>query len=238
MTALTLDRVSRRYRDVVALDDLSLTVDPGEICALVGLNGSGKTTLMRLALGMSRPDSGRVRVLGAPVGHASWARVGHLIETPFAYPELTVAENVAASARLHGMRTVANAVARTLDSLGLGELARRRTGTLSLGNRQRVGIAAAVVHAPDLLVLDEPTNALDPAAVVRLRDLLADLAARGSAVVVSSHHLDEVARVATRTVAIHRGRLLGEVGGDVESDFFAMAYADDVRRGLADRGAA
>jgi ABC-2 type transport system ATP-binding protein len=239
--ALECRAASRRFGDVAAVTDVDLSVRAGEVVALVGLNGAGKTSLMRLMLGMLRPDAGSVRVLGHDVTRAAaavWAGIGHMVETPFAYPELTARQNLWAAARLHGVprHDAARAAEAVLERLALQQYADRRAGTLSLGNRQRVGLASALVHRPRLLVLDEPTNALDPAGVVLLRDLVQELAATGTAVVVSSHHLDEVARVSDRVAVIHRGRLLGELppdGADLERSFFAMAYDADARAGLA-----
>ncbi len=188
---LLAEGLCRRFGDQVAVDDLSLDVAEGEIHALVGLNGAGKTTLMRLLLGMLDPDAGRACIDGHDVRRAPaalWAGVGHLIETPFAYPELTVVENLTASARLHGLdRAAAGEAARaTVAELVLGRWAERPARVLSLGNRQRLGLACAVVHRPHLLVLDEPTSALDPAGVVAVRTLLRRLAVEeGAAVLVS-----------------------------------------------------
>ena len=236
--------VCRAFGDVPAVDGVSLRLRRGEVTALVGLNGAGKTTLMRLLLGMVRPASGTVRLFGHDVGAAppaAWRQVGQMIETPFAYPELTVRENLWAAARLHGLaRAEASpAVDEVVERLGLAAYAGRRSGTLSLGNRQRVGLASALVHRPALLVLDEPTNSLDPAGVVLLRELVRELAGRGTAVLVSSHHLDEVSRIAGTVAVLHRGRVLGELdpgGTDLERAFFAMAYAADERAGLAPTG--
>jgi ABC-2 type transport system ATP-binding protein len=238
--------VTRSFGGYRAVQGITLRVAAGEVLALIGLNGAGKTTLMRLLLGMLRPDSGRVRVLGHEAATApptAWERVGQMIETPFAYPELTVRENLWTAARLHGMdrADVRQAVSSVIDRLDLTTWADRRCSTLSLGNRQRVGLASAVVHRPGLLVLDEPTNALDPAGVVLLRELVQDLAGSGTAVLVSSHHLDEVSRVADRVMVIHRGRLIGELdphGADLERTFFAMAYDADAQAGLAPEGLA
>lgn len=151
----------RSYADVTAVAEVELDLTPGEIHALVGLNGAGKTTLMRLLLGMVRPDKGQLALFGrrlVDAGAAEWARVGHLIETPFAYPELTVAENVVASARLHGLSRAAatEAAASTVSTLALTPWVHRRASTVSLGNRQRLGLACALAHRPDVLVLDEP----------------------------------------------------------------------------------
>ncbi len=233
--ALRCEGLSKSFGAEPVVSDLNLTVQAGHVQALVGLNGAGKTTLMRMVLGMTRPDSGWVRVLGFDVARAPracWAGVGQMIETPFAYPELTVRENLHAAARLHGLTRsgAPAAVAEMIDRLGLAPWADRRSSTLSQGNRQRLGLAAALVHSPKLLVLDEPTNALDPAGVVLLRDLVEEIADGGAAVLVSSHHLDEVARVADRVSILHHGSVIGELdpdGVDLERAFFAMVCDAD-----------
>jgi ABC-2 type transport system ATP-binding protein len=213
-------------------------VGPSEIHALVGLNGAGKTTLMRILLGMLKPDQGSAHLTGLPVSGAGahvWSRVGQMLETPFAYPELTARENVYCSARLHGMDRVAagSAAGRALSDLGLEPYATRRAGTLSLGNRQRVGLAAALVHGPDVLVLDEPTNALDPRGVIVLRRLLQEACREGgAAILVSSHHLDEVARMADRISVLHRGRIIGTLqpaAVDLERRFFDLVLQFDMQ---------
>lgn len=226
---------SKKYDTEVVLDGVDLTVAVGEVRALIGLNGAGKTTLMRAALGMARLDSGFIEVFGCAVPEAPdtcWARVGHMIETPFAYPELTVMENLYAAARLHGVpRFKARAaVDQIITKLGLEPFATRRAAALSLGNKQRVGIASALVHEPRFLILDEPTNALDPSGVVLLRDLIRELAQTGAGVLVSSHHLDEVARVADGISVIHRGRIVGEMdptGAELEQAFFGLVHDAD-----------
>jgi ABC-2 type transport system ATP-binding protein len=234
--------LSRRFGDELAMVDLDLEVAAGEVVALVGLNGAGKSTLMRLLLGMLRPDSGTVKILGHPVTHADrtvWSQVGHLIENPPRYDELTVVESVYSAARLQGLdrRAARSAADQTITQLELGHWQSRATRTLSLGNRQRLGIAMAMVHEPSVLILDEPSNSLDPLGVVRVRELLRDRASvHGAAILVSSHHLDEVARMADRIVLLHRGRALGELdpaGADVEREFFArVLVADRARPGV------
>jgi ABC-2 type transport system ATP-binding protein len=203
--------LTKEYRDVLAVDRLTLHVAPGEIHALLGLNGAGKTTTMRMLLGMVHPTRGRVSLLGTavrPGARAVWSRVGYLVENPSAYPDLTVEENVRMAARLHGLRDE-KPVTEVISRLGLDQHARHRVRTLSLGNKQRLGLAKALVHRPDLLVLDEPANGLDPAGVVEIRQLLHDLAHDdGVTVLLSSHILTEVARLATRIAVLDRGRLV------------------------------
>ena len=206
--------LSKRYGEVVAVKDLSLTIAAGETYALLGLNGAGKTTTIRMLLGMVRPTGGSVHVLGTAVGpgeHGLWSRVGYLVETPAAYPELTVRENLAVAARLRGVRAV-HRVSDVIERLRLSAYADKRARTLSLGNAQRLGLAKALLHEPDLLILDEPANGLDPAGVAEIRDLLRELSRdQGVTVVLSSHILTEVARLATRIGVIHRGRLVREL---------------------------
>ncbi|WP_226347130.1 ABC transporter ATP-binding protein [Agilicoccus flavus] len=232
-----------RRESVRVLDDVDLVLHAGRVRALVGLNGAGKTTLMRVALGMLRPDRGTVTLLGRPVREAGaevWRRCGHLVETPFCYPELTARENLHAAATLRGLtgkesRRRADAVAQRL---GLGRWLDRRARTLSLGTRQKVAIGAATLHAPDVLVLDEPANALDPRAVLGLRDLVRDLAAGGAAILVSSHHLDEVARMADDVDVLHAGRVVGTLapgGADLERRFFDLVLAAEDERAEGDR---
>ena len=210
---ITTDGLSKRYGEVLAVDRVGLRVRPGEIYALLGLNGAGKTTLIRMLLGMVRPTGGDVTVLGAGVQTdpaAIWPRVGYLVETPAAYPELTVRQN------LHLVRRLRRLPGRTsvddvIDRLSLAPYADRRAGTLSLGNAQRLGLAKALLHHPVLLILDEPTNGLDPAGVVEIRTLLRGLAAQhGVTIFLSSHLLAEVARTAGRIGIIHQGRLVRE----------------------------
>ncbi len=159
---------------------------------------------------------------------AVWSRVGHLIETPPRYGELTVAESVYSAARLQGWdrRSARVAAAAIITDLELDHWQHRATRTLSLGNRQRLGIAMALVHRPDVLVLDEPSNSLDPLGVVRVRELLRTRASEdGVSVLVSSQHLDEVARMADRIVLLHHGQILGGLdpqGADVEHQFFRV----------------
>jgi len=194
-----------------------LRVKPGEIYGFLGLNGAGKTTTIRALLGMIHPSTGNVRVLGQAVGRngqGPWAKVGHLVETPSAYPELTVRENLEIARRLHGISN-SGATSRVMEQLGIVRYAERQAGTLSMGNLQRLGLARALLHQPELLILDEPANGLDPAGVVEIRELLNMLAReKGVTIFMSSHILTEVDRLVTRIGIIHKGRLIEELDTD------------------------
>ena len=211
--AIETTSLTKHYGPVKAVDGVSLRVERGEIYAFLGLNGSGKTTTIRMLLGMVKPAAGSVRVLGQPVrgGAQPWQSVGYLVETPHAWPELTVRENLEALRRLRP-GTPPQAVGNVIERLGLGAYAERRAGALSLGNMQRLGLAKALLHSPDLLILDEPANGLDPAGIVEIRHFLLELAQeQGVTVFLSSHILGEVARLAQRVGIIHGGKLIQEL---------------------------
>jgi ABC-2 type transport system ATP-binding protein len=206
--------LSKSYGPVRAVESVSLRVGRGEIYGFIGRNGAGKTTTIRALLGMIRPSAGSVRMLGeavGPHGRGPWGQVGHLVEEPSAYPELTVRENLEIARRLQGLKGSA-ATSRAIERLGLGPYANRKAGVLSSGNLKRLGLARALLHAPELLVLDEPANGLDPAGVVEIRELLAGLVReQGVTVFMSSHILTEVDRLATRIGIIHQGSLIEEI---------------------------
>jgi len=212
--AIETNGLSKSYGPVHAVISVDLRVKPGEIYAFIGLNGAGKTTTIRALLGMIHPSAGSVKVLGqavGPHGRGPWQRVGHLVESPAAYPELTVRENLEITRRLHGI-VDKEASSRVIERMTLASYADRKAGTLSTGNFQRLGLARALLHEPDLLILDEPANGLDPAGVVEIRELLVGLTCeKGVPVFMSSHILTEVDRLATRIGIIHQGRLIEEL---------------------------
>ncbi len=227
--------LTKSYEGQIVVGDVSLAVPPGEIHALIGLNGAGKTTLMRMFLGMIRPDAGTARVDGVDVfdGNPDWGKVGYLIETPFAYAELSVLENLRVSAILHGLdkKAIDNAVAESAERFEISQYTDRSARKLSLGNRQKLALASATIHDPSILVLDEPANGLDPAGVVAVRQMLTGLADRGVSVLVSSHHIDQVARIAHQMWVLQAGQLVGSLdpdGQDLEKAFFEMIYEADV----------
>lgn len=211
------EHLGKRYGNVTAVKDLSLRVAEGEIYAFLGLNGAGKTTTIRMLLGMIKPTTGFARVLQTRVRmgrREPWASVGYLVEIPYAYPELSVLENLEAARRLHP-GTPPEAVGRIIERLELAPYADRRAGTLSQGNAQRLGLAKALLHDPTLLILDEPANGLDPAGIVDIRSLLLELTReKGVTVFMASHILAEVSRLARRIGIIHQGCLLQEIDVD------------------------
>ncbi len=236
MNVLALHRATRNYGELRALNGLTLTVAPSEIHAIIGLNGAGKTTAMKACVGQSRLDAGAATLFGQPIdkaGPAEFRRLGFVIDQPFGYPELTVSDNLTLAARLHGVTRAdaSDRAAHWIERLQLDRWAHRMTRGLSLGNRQRLGIACAVIHAPDLLILDEPTNALDPAGVLLLRDVIVEAAARGAGVLISSHHLDEVSRIANHITVVHSGQAVGTLAPgeiDLERRFFEQVRQWDV----------
>lgn len=202
--------ISRRFGDRTALDDVSFGVASGRMTGFVGGNGAGKTTTMRILLGVLAPHGGEIRFDGRPITAADRAGFGYMPEERGLYPKMKVAEQLVYLARLHGL-SAAEATRETsdlLDRLGLGERANEALESLSLGNQQRAQIAAALVHRPVALVLDEPFSGLDPMAIEVVLGVLRDYAAQGAPVLFSSHQLDVVERLCDDVVVIGGGRIL------------------------------
>ena len=212
-TVIAAKSLAKEYGDVRAVEGLNLEVHRGEIYGFLGRNGAGKTTTIRMLLGLIRPTSGEVTLFGLPrprSGEGIFAKIGYLVETATAYPNLTVRENLEIQRRL--MRSPSSAVGDVITLLRLDQYADRPAGTLSLGNKQLLSLARALLHSPEVLILDEPANALDPAGITQVRELLRALArTRGVTVFMSSHILTEVAQLADRIGIIHEGRLLEEL---------------------------
>ncbi len=208
---LELIDLSRRFGDVVALDGVSFVVPAGSIVGFVGPNGAGKTTAMRIALGVLAPDAGEVRWNGAPVDAAARRRFGYMPEERGLYPRMKVRDQLIYLARLHGLaRTEAAGRADEIaQTLGVESRTGDRVEALSLGNQQRVQLAAALVHEPDVLVLDEPFSGLDPVGVDALAGVLRRQSENhGVPVVFSSHQLDLVERICDAVVLIDHGRVV------------------------------
>ena len=216
MTAeiIRTENISKHYEDVRAVSDMSLSVRKGEIYGFLGLNGAGKTTTIRMLLGMIRPTSGAAFINEIKISGDNtelWKHVGSLVELPYSYPELTVRENLEIFRRLRFLPDK-KAVDQVMDKLQLGTYADRKAKNLSLGNNQRLGLAKALMHNPDILILDEPANGLDPAGIFEIREMLHDLALnRGVTIFISSHILGEISRFATRIGIIHEGKLIEEL---------------------------
>ncbi|WP_369226173.1 ATP-binding cassette domain-containing protein [Streptomyces sp. R39] len=202
--------LTKRYGAALAVDGLDLTVGAGQVFGFLGPNGSGKTTTMRMLLGLVRPTSGRAWIHGRPLPDPDGlARVGAMIEEPGFHPWATGRRNLEYLA-LAGPAPRPDAVERVLARVELTEAADRKVKTYSQGMRQRLGLAAALLREPSLLVLDEPTNGLDPAGIQEMRSLLRELAAAGTTVFLSSHLLSEIEQVCDRVAVLHGGRLIEE----------------------------
>lgn len=230
--AIETNNLSKSYGKVRALHNVSLRVKPGEIYGFLGLNGAGKTTAIRTFLGMIRPSEGNVKVLDqviVPGGGGPWSRVGHMVESPSAYPELTVRENLEIARKMQGIQN-SKVVDEVIEQLVLASYADRKAGTLSSGNFQRLGLARALLHKPELLILDEPANALDPAGIVEIRELLLSLAREhGTTVFMSSHILAEVDLLAHRIGIIHKGELIEELDAERLENMRAMQLVIETR---------
>jgi ABC-2 type transport system ATP-binding protein len=207
---LELRHLARRYGQTVALDGLSLEVPDGEVVGFVGPNGAGKTTAMRIALGVLEPDAGDVLWRGEPITREHQRRFGYMPEERGLYPKMRVDRHLRYLAALHGRDTAAaaDAAARWIERLGIAERAEQRVEELSLGNQQRVQLAAALVHDPPVLILDEPFSGLDPIGADVMAEVLAERAADGAAVIFSSHQLELVERICDRVAIVDRGRIV------------------------------
>jgi ABC-2 type transport system ATP-binding protein len=212
--ALEATGLSKRYGDRHAVNGVSLAVQSGEVHGLLGRNGAGKTTLMRMLLGLVRPDAGTMRLLGRPAGTTAApvpGGVAGFVDTPRFYPYLSGRRNLALLARLDGVRSgsrEADPVSEALGQVGLVADADAKVGGYSAGMRQRLGLAAALLRAPRLLILDEPTSSLDPAGARDLRASLRRLAADGVAVLLSSHDMAEVEDLCAVLTIVHEGRVV------------------------------
>jgi ABC-type multidrug transport system ATPase subunit len=206
--------LTKRYGTVLAVDDVALDVREGDVYGFLGANGSGKTTTVRMLLGLVLPTSGEIELLGGRMpraGRRVLPRVGALIEAPASYGHLSGRENLAlldASGPAGPWRTRKSRIAEVLEQVGLAGVGRRPVKAYSLGMRQRLGLAGALLRRPELLVLDEPTNGLDPQGITEIRNLLLELHRTGTTVFLSSHLLAEVEQLCTRVGVLDRGRLV------------------------------
>ena len=201
--------LTKRYGDRLAVDAVDMRVRRGEVYGFLGPNGAGKTTTLRMMLGLIRPTAGTATVLGRPAGRPDvTARVGALVEGPGFYPSLSGLDNLRVMARYRGLPE--SAAIGALARVDLADRGDDRFKSYSLGMKQRLGVASALMGEPELIVLDEPTNGLDPAGMADMRSLIVDLARGGQTVLLSSHLLDEVQEICDRVGVINKGRLLRE----------------------------
>ena len=229
---LSATHLTRRFGDRVAVDDLSFELAPGEIFALLGPNGAGKTTTLRMLAGLIEPSSGSVRLGADELTRATAprlrSRIGILTEMPGLWERLTVRHNLLVYARLHRLPSPAAAVEQALEAFGLGHRGGDIAAELSKGLKQRVALARTLLHRPDVVLLDEPTAGLDPASARDVRDLVCRLRSEGRTIVISSHNLDEIERLADR-VAVIRSRLLAL---DTPASLHMRLFGERLRVGL------
>ncbi|MGD0196545.1 MAG: ATP-binding cassette domain-containing protein [Solirubrobacteraceae bacterium] len=212
---IVASKLSKRYREVLAVDGVDIDLPAGIVAGFVGPNGAGKTTTIQLLLGLAHPTGGSARVLGEPIEHPEryLRRVGALIESPAFYPALSGQRNLEVLVRLG--RLDAHRIPEVLELVGLTGRAGDRVKTYSLGMKQRLGVAAALLPDPDLVILDEPTNGLDPSGIREMRSVMRGLADRGITVLVSSHLLAEIEAICDHLMMIDHGRIVfqGAIAG-------------------------
>jgi ABC-2 type transport system ATP-binding protein len=205
---LTASHLSRRFGDRLALEDVSFTLEPGEIFALLGPNGAGKTTTLRILAGLIAPSTGSVEIDGQPMGPQSAphlrSRIGFLTEAPGLWDRLTVRDNLLVYARMYGLPSPGTVVDEALERFEIRDRSGDRAAQLSKGLKQRVALARSLLHDPRIAMLDEPTSGLDPASAREVRDLVLSLRAQGRTILLCTHNLDEVERVADRVAVLSR----------------------------------
>jgi ABC-2 type transport system ATP-binding protein len=218
--------ITKRYGGILAVNDLSFEVKPGQVTGFLGPNGSGKSTTMRMIMGLDRPDAGQATVNGVTYGHLGWPlrEVGALLEAKAIHPGRSAQNHLLALAQTNDIPR--SRVDEVLEVVGLTSVAHKRAGTFSLGMGQRLGIAAALLGDPSVLLFDEPINGLDPEGIRWVRNLLKGLCREGRTVFVSSHLMSEMALTADHLVVIGRGRLIAEMP---VSDFIAQSSQQFVR---------
>lgn len=209
---IEVSHLTRRYGDLTAVDDVSFVISRGEVVGLLGHNGAGKTTIMKMMTGFLEPSAGTIRIDGLEIGRdtpAIQARLGYLPENCPVWPDMTVVDYLDYQAALHGVSTEhrSRAIAQAIRRTALSEKTARPIHTLSRGYRQRVGVAQAILHEPDIIILDEPTNGLDPTQIRHMRELVRELATKAT-VIVSTHILQEVQAVCERVLILRAGRLV------------------------------
>jgi len=207
---LSVQNITKRFRDVTAVKDLSFEVDRGRILGFLGPNGAGKTTTMRMILGIIKPDAGEVTWEGMPFLHWGRSFFGYLPEERGLYPKMRLDEHLVFLARINGVpaRDARQRAAQWIDRFGLGQYSHKRIEELSKGNQQKVQVIGALIHEPELLILDEPFSGLDPVNTAMLKDVLLEQNKAGRTIIFSSHRMDQVEELCEDIVLIHKGQLV------------------------------
>lgn len=201
--------LTKQYGRKIVLNNVSINIQKGDIYGLIGKNGAGKTTLMKILLGLTSPKVGQIQLFGGEALHVARKKIGSLLETPALYGKETAFENMKRFAIL--TNTSDSEICRLLDLVGLGNTGKKKAGQFSLGMRQRLAIAIALMGDPEILILDEPINGLDPAGIKEIRDVILELNAKGVTFLISSHLLDELGKIATRYGILSNGYLVEEI---------------------------
>lgn len=205
---LEIQNLSKKYKDVQALDKVSITVEEGQVFGILGPNGSGKTTTLGILLGVTNPSEGTYSWFGSGNNDENRKRIGALLETPNFYPYLSAVQNLRIVAQIKELENPDERIFEVLKTVNLHERKDSNFKTYSLGMRQRLAIASALLSDPEVLVLDEPTNGLDPQGIAEIRDLIGEIAGRGKTIVMASHVLDEVEKVCTHVAILKKGELM------------------------------
>lgn len=221
MKTIEAYNLTKKFKDLIAVNNISLEVESGEIYGFVGLNGAGKTTTIRLLLGMIKPktNQGTVKLFGKDIRNnfALWNDVGYMVESTDSYPNLSVRENLEVFFNLRKLIDK-NLIDNVIDRLKLKDYHNAKAKHLSLGNLQRLGLAKVLMHGPKLLLLDEPMNGLDPAGIIEIREMLKELSRNGTTIFISSHILGELSKLVTKIGIIHKGRLIKELKSEKLKD--------------------
>ena len=211
---IEVNHLSKQFKDTCAVDDVSFTVDQGDVYGFLGQNGAGKSTTIRMLLTLIQPTKGEIHIFGKQLAaHRSeiLKQVGAIIEKPDLYKYLSAYDNLAIFAKLSGVKITRQLILKQLQMVGLEERAKSKVRTFSQGMKQRLGIAVALVHDPALIILDEPTNGLDPQGIADMRNLVLKLSSEmGKTILVSSHLLSEIELIANRMIIIHKGKKIIE----------------------------
>lgn len=222
----------KEYKDTVALKKLSFTVESGQIFGLLGPNGSGKTTTLGILLGVIQPNSGMFSWFGNGQKDENRKNIGALLETPNFYPYLNATDNLKVVAKIKGVKDEKSAIESALKKVQLWERRNSKFKTYSLGMKQRLAIGATMLSDPDVLVLDEPTNGLDPQGIAEMRDLILDIAKEGKTIIIASHLLDEIEKLCTHVAILKYGELLqvGTLEEIMTHDRLLLVKADDMNK--------